>query len=113
MQDVTSNVESGLKQGARHSSRSKSDAGGKRIWGVIVQDILSATLKPEKKMRIMYRANLNYDRFNGYFYDLLEKGFIEQVNGRDGKPAYKVSERGKVLLAALRKVDEIFFCDEP
>ena len=79
----------------------------KRGWGAITIDILEATLTPEKKMRIMYRANLNFERFNRYFYDLLKKGFIEEANDPDEKPFYRISERGKTLLAALRKVQEL------
>jgi predicted transcriptional regulator len=79
----------------------------KRGWGAISIDILEATLTPEKKMRIMYRANLNFDRFNRYFYDLLNKGFIEKANDPDGMSSYKISERGKTLLAALRKAQEL------
>ena len=39
----------------------------KRDWGAITIDILEATLTPQKKMRVMYKANLNYERFNKYF----------------------------------------------
>ena len=51
----------------------------KRGWGTITIDILEATLAPQKKMRIMYSANLNYARFNKYFSDFLNKGFIEKT----------------------------------
>jgi predicted transcriptional regulator len=84
----------------------------KRDWGAITIDILEATLAPEKKMRIMYKANLNFDRFNKYFYDLLKKGFIEETNNPDGKRSYKISERGKTLLAVLRKGQELFSSNE-
>lgn len=84
----------------------------KRGWGGITIDVLEATLHPERKMRIMYRANLNFERFNRYFYDLLEKGFIEKVNDPNGKPLYKISERGKTLLAALKKAQELAFTND-
>lgn len=84
----------------------------KRGWGAITIDILEATLTPEKKMRIMYRANLNFERFNRYFYDLLRKGFIEEANDPDEKPLYRVSERGKTLLAALKKARDLFSSEE-
>ena len=84
----------------------------RRGWGAISVDILEATLTPQKKMRIMYKANLNYDRFNSYFSDLVKKGFIVEADGSDGKPSYKISERGKVLLAALRKAQDLASVEE-
>ena len=57
----------------------------RRGRGTITMDILEATLIPRKKMRIMYRANLNYARFNKYFLDFLGKGFIEQTFDSEGK----------------------------
>jgi len=86
---------------------------GKRGWVEITIDILEATLTPEKKMRIMYRANLNFTRFNKYFYDLLRKGFIEKVNNPDRRTFYRISRRGKTLLAALRKAQDLFSSEEP
>jgi predicted transcriptional regulator len=84
----------------------------KRGWGAITVDILEATLKPEKKMRIMYKANLNFERFNKYFYELIGKGLIEERDGSNGKPCYVISERGKTLLACLRKARELFSAGE-
>ena len=79
----------------------------KRGRGTITIDILEATLTPQKKMRIMYRANLNYNRFNKYFYDFLEKGFIEKIFDSEGKTCYRISQRGKTLLAVLKKANEL------
>jgi predicted transcriptional regulator len=84
----------------------------KRDWQAISIDILEATLTPQKKMRIMYKSNLNFERFNKYFYDLLRKGFVEEVNDSDGRSSYKISERGKTLLVALRKARELFSSEE-
>lgn len=81
---------------------------GKRGWSSITADILEAVSQPAKKMRIMYKTNLNFCRFNKHFGDLLEKGFIEKTVDPDGKPVYKISERGRTLLAALKKVQEVF-----
>ncbi len=80
----------------------------KRGWGEITADILEATLKPEKKMRIMYKSNLNFERFDKYFQELLGKGLIEALNDSDGKTAYVISARGKTLLSALKKARDIF-----
>ena len=84
----------------------------KRGWEGITIDILEATLKPEKKMRIMYKANLNFARFNAYFQEFLSKGLVEAHNGSDGKAVYMISPRGKTLLDALRKARDIFASSE-
>ena len=84
----------------------------RRGWGTITIDILEATLAPQKKMRIMYKANLNYARFNKYFDDFLKKGFIEKTTDSDGKMCYRISQRGKTLLAALKKANELALSDE-
>jgi predicted transcriptional regulator len=84
----------------------------KRGRGTITIDILEATLTPQKKMRIMYRANLNYARFNKYFHDFLTKGFIEQTFDSEGKACYRISQRGKTLLAVLKKANELALTDE-
>ena len=84
----------------------------RRGWGTITIDILEATLAPKKKMRIMYRANLNYARFNKYFSDFLKKGFIEKTTDPDGKVCYLISQRGKTLLATLKKANELALSDE-
>ena len=79
----------------------------KRGWEAITVDILEATLTPEKKTRIMYKANLNYDRFNKYFTDFLRKGFILETDDHEGNTAYKISERGRTFLTVLRKAQEL------
>ena len=79
----------------------------KRSRVTITIDILEATLKPQKKMRIMYQANLNYIRFNRYLADFLRKGFIESVKDDEGNGCYRISSRGRALLALLRKVNEL------
>jgi predicted transcriptional regulator len=84
----------------------------KRGWGTISIDLLEATLTPQKKMRIMYRTNLNYVRFNKYFCDFLKKGFIEETDDPDGKVCYRISQRGKTLLTVLKTANELAFPDE-
>ena len=79
----------------------------KRSRVTITVDILEATLKPQKKMRIMYQANLNYVRFNRYLADFLSKGFIEAIKDDEGKGCYRITQRGKTLLLLLRKVNEL------
>ena len=70
-------------------------------------DILEATLKPQKKMRIMYQANLNYVRFNRYLADFLSKGFIEAIKDSEGNGCYRITQKGKALLVLLKKANEL------
>jgi predicted transcriptional regulator len=85
----------------------------RRSWPEITVDILEATLSPSNKMRIMYKSNLNFERFNRYFHDLLRKGFIEEKNGSDGRLVYKTTKRGRTLLDVLIKAQELVFSEEP
>jgi len=85
---------------------------GKRGWPVIVIDILEVTLTPSNKMKIMYKANLNFERFTKYFYDLLRKGFIEEINDSNGRAVYQATERGKTLLEVLKRAQELVSSDE-
>jgi predicted transcriptional regulator len=79
----------------------------KRSRVTITIDIIEATLKPQKKMRIMYQANLNYLRFNRYLKDFLSKSFIEALKDVDGNGCYRITQRGKELLSVLRKAHEL------
>jgi len=78
----------------------------RRSWTEITIDLVEATLTPVHKTRIMYKSNLNFDRFNKYFYDLLRKGFIEEIEDSNGGLVYKATKRGKTLLEVLRKAQE-------
>jgi predicted transcriptional regulator len=71
------------------------------------------TLVPSNKMRVMYKSNLNFERFNKYFYDLQRKGFIIKVNS-DGSSTclYKTTERGRTLLEVLKKAQELFLSED-
>ncbi len=74
--------------------------------------MLEVMRSPSNKMRIMYKANLNFDRFNRYFGDLLRKGFIEEMNNSNGRAEYKITERGRTLLTVLRKAQDLV-AEEP
>lgn len=81
----------------------------KRSWLYISIDILESGLAPLSKTRLMYKSHLNFVRFNEYFDDFLRKGLLEEVENSSGKvKLYVTSERGKVLLAALRNAQKIF-----
>lgn len=68
---------------------------------------METTLNPANKMRVMYRSNLNFERFNRYFYDLLRKGFIEGVDDGNGRAMYKITVRGKTLLEVLKTAEQM------
>ena len=79
----------------------------KRSWPAIVIDILEAALTPTNKMRIMYKSNLNFERFNRYLSDLLRKNFVEEMYNGQGKRVFKTTEQGKALLNTLRDAQEL------
>ena len=83
----------------------------KRGWVDISIDILESALSPTNKTRLMYRSNLNYVRFNAYFHEFLRKGLLEETGTADGNGgiAYVISKQGKILLAALRNAEKLFF----
>lgn len=83
----------------------------RRSWPAITVDILEVTLVPTNKTRVMYKSNLNFERFNRYFYDLLRKGFIEEMNDSNERSVYKTTERGRDLLEVLRMAQEFFFSE--
>jgi predicted transcriptional regulator len=72
----------------------------------IVADILTEALNGANKTRIMYRANLNFLRFNSYLSEMLENGLLKKQNDGNGRTVYKVTEDGKGLLETLRKAQE-------
>ena len=84
----------------------------RRSWPEIIIKILEVTVTPSNKMKIMYSSNLNFQRFNSHFHNLLLKGLIEEIKDSDGRSAYKITERGRTLLDVLRKANDILFSDE-
>lgn len=60
----------------------------------------------------MYKSNLNFERFNRYFYELLQKGFIEEIDKSQSRDEYKITERGKTLLDVLKKAEAILFSED-
>ena len=64
-------------------------------------------MTPQKKMKIMYKTNLNYIRFNRYLKDFLSNGFLESVEDEEGNGCYRITQKGKDLLSILRKANEL------
>jgi predicted transcriptional regulator len=81
----------------------------KRSWSNISIDILEASLTPLSKTRLMYKSDLNFKRFNEYFADFLSKELLKEVEHSSRRAKlYVTSERGKILLAALKEAQKIF-----
>lgn len=81
----------------------------RRSRAEVINDILSEALKGANKTRIMYRANLNFLRFERYFGELLWAGLVEVVDnpgGEFGGVVYRTTVRGRELLEALKKTRE-------
>lgn len=72
----------------------------------VIIDILSEALMGANKTRIMYRANLNFLRFNDYLSEMLENGLLKGENDNNGRVLYKATEDGKALLETLRRAQE-------
>ncbi|MGC8566999.1 MAG: winged helix-turn-helix domain-containing protein [Caldisphaera sp.] len=72
----------------------------------IYLDILE-TIEIEEKVRltrIMYSANLPYDRLLKYIDELKEKGFINEINDNDNR-FFILTDRGKEFIKELKKVE--------
>jgi len=81
----------------------------KRSWSDISVDILESSLTPLSKTRLMYKSHLNFRRFNEYFDDFLRKRLLVEAEESSGRvKLYVTSNRGKVLLAALREAKKVF-----
>lgn len=78
----------------------------------IIKDILEIiksnrnSIKPTPLLR---RTNISSSRFKNYFLELIEKDFIREVNGKDGK-RIMLKEKGFRFLERYRTI--IQFIDE-
>lgn len=69
-------------------------------------DVLTETLNGANKTRIMYRANLNFMRFNHYLSEMLDNGLLMKENNGDGRFVYKATKDGRTLLETLKKAKQ-------
>ena len=72
----------------------------------VIIDILTEASRGANKTRIMYRANLNFCRFNRYFSKLMDEGLVVAADNPGGI-VYLTTEKGKRLLALLRSASEL------
>ncbi|MDH5461403.1 MAG: winged helix-turn-helix domain-containing protein [Candidatus Bathyarchaeota archaeon] len=75
-------------------------------WKIIMEILECGLGKGTKKTHIMYRANLNFVSFNKYFFALLEKGLMVELNDPDGGMVYRTSEKGRDLFKLLTGVNK-------
>lgn len=83
---------------------------GRRSRAEVIIDILSEAMKGANKTRIIYRANLNFLRFERYFGELLSRGLIVVVDNpgvHSGGVVYLTTEKGRELIVILRKAQDI------
>ena len=73
----------------------------------VIADILTEAASGANKTRIMYRANLNFARFNVYLSEMLESGLLTREKNGNGQVTYKTSESGVALLETLQKAREL------
>jgi len=72
----------------------------------VIIDILTEALNGANKTRIMYRANLNFLRFNDYLSEMLKKDLLTRESDGNGRVSYRATENGKILLETLRKAQQ-------
>lgn len=73
----------------------------------VISEILSEASGGTNKTRLMYRCNLNFERFNRFLRQLLDAGVIERVNPNPkGVTLYKTTDKGQELLMILRKASK-------
>ena len=80
---------------------------GRRSRMEVIADILTEATSGANKTRIMYRANLNFARFNVYLAEMLDNGLLTREKNGDGQVMYKTSETGEALLETLQKAREL------
>ena len=74
----------------------------------VIMDMLREARTEISKTKLMYRCNLNFNSFNSYFEELLDKGLLIEIKHNPGRRIlYKTSEKGKNFLRALIEVSKV------
>jgi predicted transcriptional regulator len=88
----------------------------KRDSTTIIADILRvlANGRSCKKMSVVYKANLNFERVRKYLDLLIATGHVEIVKSTPGKDLYRITDKGRDFLiqyerlaASLRNVKQV------
>ncbi|MFB3766271.1 MAG: winged helix-turn-helix domain-containing protein [Methanotrichaceae archaeon] len=77
-----------------------------RSKGEIIANILEICLTVSSKTVIVNGSHLNFRTLNPYLDSLVEHGFIAVIEGDPLK--YETTDKGKELLAVIRKTNELF-----
>jgi predicted transcriptional regulator len=76
----------------------------------IICEILSEALNGASKTRLMYKCNLNFERFNNYLKEMLKANLLERTTSNPGGLIiFRTTDKGKELLKILQRADELFF----
>jgi predicted transcriptional regulator len=78
----------------------------KRERIVIIHDILKAIQDKggsAKPTHVLYKSNLSSQMLKEYMQEMVEKGFVEESGGKNGK-MFSLTERGYKYLADFRMI---------
>ena len=80
----------------------------KRDSITIMADILRALAngRSSKKMSVVYKANLNFDRIGKYLDLLIATGHVEIVTSDQGRDSYRITARGRDFLSQFDRLVE-------
>ncbi len=68
----------------------------------IISDILELLETPRLKTSVMFKASLSYSQLKSYHKILLEKGLVEEIQGK-----WVSTDKGRAYLEAYRKAARI------
>jgi predicted transcriptional regulator len=88
----------------------------KRDSITIIADILRALAdgRSAKKMSVVYKSNLNFDRIGKYLDLLVATDHIEIVTSERGRDSYRITPKGREFLSQFeRLVDSLRIQNQP
>lgn len=74
----------------------------------IIRDILEVIRNRNGKIKpthILYKSNLSYVMMEEYLNELIEKGFIEEINEKNQK-SYRITEKGLSYLEKYNMISD-------
>lgn len=82
----------------------------KRDSLTILADILKSISmsKSARKMSIVYKANLNFERIERYLAVLVASGNVDAITSDDGRKCYRITSKGREFIVEYdRLVDSL------
>ena len=78
----------------------------KRDSITIIADILRALAngRSSKKMSVVYKANLNFERIRKYLDVLIASGHVEVVKSKPGRDFYRITNKGLEFLTQYERL---------